>query len=77
MEAVPHHPILVRERVRTRRALRRSGRRDGADGGSHLAPITATYEKLPAVAEQEAAMKDGAPRLHDEVPSNWPLADLR
>jgi CO/xanthine dehydrogenase Mo-binding subunit len=41
-----------------------------------LAPITATYEKLPAVADQEAAMKD-APRLHDEVPSNWPLADLR
>src|SRR5262249_57733856 len=35
-----------------------------------LIAITVTYEKLPAVADQEVAMKEDAPRLHDVVPSN-------
>jgi carbon-monoxide dehydrogenase large subunit len=35
-----------------------------------LAAITVAYENLPAVVDQEAAIKEGAPRLHDAVPSN-------
>src|SRR5262249_34234251 len=35
-----------------------------------LAAITVTYQKLPGVADQEAALEDGAPRLHDAVPGN-------
>src|SRR5205085_8110857 len=32
--------------------------------------ITVDYEPLPAVVDQEKAMADGAPQLHDEAPHN-------
>jgi carbon-monoxide dehydrogenase large subunit len=35
-----------------------------------LEAITVAYDPLPAVADAEAAMRPGAPLLHDEVPGN-------
>lgn len=35
-----------------------------------LDAIRVTYEPLPAVADGEAAMRSGAPRVHDELPDN-------
>src|SRR5262249_57815821 len=35
-----------------------------------LGGTTVTYEKLPAAADKEAAIAEGAPRLHDAVPGN-------
>src|SRR5215813_8541839 len=35
-----------------------------------LAQIKVTYEQLPAIADQEAAMQDGAPRIHDAIAGN-------
>src|SRR5205085_9786407 len=32
--------------------------------------IEADYETLPAVVDEDAAIRDGAPRLHDNVPNN-------
>ncbi|SFF70863.1 carbon-monoxide dehydrogenase large subunit [Planifilum fulgidum] len=32
--------------------------------------IEVEYEELPAVVDQEEAMKEGAPQLHEEVPNN-------
>ncbi len=41
--------------------------------------IVVDYEPLPAVVDQEAAMSDGAPQLHDEAPHNicmhWTAGD--
>src|SRR5262249_60523498 len=35
-----------------------------------LEAITVDYEQLPAVADQEVAIEERAPRLHDAVPGN-------
>src|SRR5262249_46706311 len=35
-----------------------------------LEAITVTYERLPGIADQEAAMEEPAPCLHDAVPRN-------
>ncbi len=46
---------------------------------SHLAAqdacelIDVVYEDLPAVVDPEAALKPGAPQLHDDVPGNCPM----
>ena len=32
--------------------------------------IDVDYEVLPAVIDEEAAIRDGAPQLHDNVPNN-------
>ena len=39
-------------------------------GEDALDAIRVTYEPLPAVADAEASMRPGAPRLHDELPDN-------
>ena len=38
-----------------------------------LDAITVTYEPLPVVTDAEAALKPGAPQLHDAVPNNLML----
>ena len=35
-----------------------------------LERIEVEYEELPAVVDQEAAMREGAPQLHEDVPGN-------
>src|SRR5262249_19992980 len=68
MDMVPQHPILARDRVRyAGEPIAVAAETAHADAS---AGISVTYEKLPAVADQEVAMKEDAPRLHDAVPSN-------
>src|SRR5260370_32034037 len=35
-----------------------------------IALVDVDYETLPAVVDEEAAIRDGAPQLHDNVPNN-------
>src|SRR5215470_8785849 len=71
MDVVPQHPILTRDRVRYAGEPVAAVAAETAHAAEDaLAAITVTYEKLPAVADQEVAMKEDAPRLHDAVPSN-------
>src|SRR5262245_43733566 len=71
MAVVPRHPVLARERVRYAGEPIAAVAADTAEAAADaLAGITVAYEPLPAVADQEAAMAEGAPRLHDAVPNN-------
>src|SRR5262249_37807907 len=71
MDMVPQHPILARDRVRyAGDPIAAVAAETAHEAEDALAAITVTYEKLPAVADQEVAMKEDAPRLHDAVPSN-------
>src|SRR5215510_8025533 len=71
MEVVPLHPVLARDRVRyAGEPIAAVAAETAYEAEDALAAITVTYEKLPAVADQEVAMKEDAPRLHDAVPSN-------
>src|SRR5215468_1254734 len=71
MDIVPQHPILARDRVRyAGEPVAAVAAETAHEAEDALAAITVTYEKLPAVADQEVAMKEDAPRLHDAVPSN-------
>jgi aerobic carbon-monoxide dehydrogenase large subunit len=71
MVVVPRHPVLARERVRYAGEPIVAIAADTAEAAADaLAGITVAYEPLPAVADQEAAIAEGAPRLHDAVPSN-------
>src|SRR5262245_34112124 len=70
MDVVPQHPILARDRVRYAGEPIAAVAAETAHAAEDaLAAITVTYEKLSAVADQEVAMKEDAPRLHDAVPS--------
>jgi aerobic carbon-monoxide dehydrogenase large subunit len=71
MDMVPQHPILARDRVRYAGEPIAAVAAETAHAAEDaLAAITVTYEKLPAVADQEVAIKEEAPQLHDAVPSN-------
>src|SRR5262247_4092330 len=71
MDVVPQHPILARDRVRYAGEPIAAVAAETAHAAEEaLAAITVTYEKLPAVADQEVAMKEDAPRLHDALPTN-------
>jgi aerobic carbon-monoxide dehydrogenase large subunit len=71
MDVVPQHSILARDRVRyTGEPIAAVAAETAHAAEEALAAITVTYEKLPAVANQEVAMMEDAPRLHDAVPSN-------
>src|SRR5262250_1106923 len=71
MDVVPQHPILARDRLRYAGEPVAAVAAETAHAAEDaLAAITVTYEKLPAVADQEVAMKEDAPRLHHAVPSN-------
>jgi carbon-monoxide dehydrogenase large subunit len=71
MVVVPQHPILARDRVRyvgEPVAAVAAETTHAADDA--LGAIGVEYEQLPAMADQEAAMDERAPRLHDAVPGN-------
>src|SRR5262245_16569389 len=71
MDVVPKHPVLVRGRVRYAGQPIAVVAAEAAQAAEEaLAAIAVTYQPLPAVADQESAMADGAPRLHDELESN-------
>src|SRR6266536_2021129 len=71
MDVVPQHPVLARDRVRyAGEPIAAVAAETAHAAGDALAAITVAYEKLPAVVDQEAAIKEGAPCLHKAVPSN-------
>src|SRR5437867_1060698 len=71
MDVTPLHPVLARDRVRYVGEPVVAIAAETADAAEEaLVRINVTYEKLPAVADQEAAMEEGAPLLHDAVPGN-------
>jgi aerobic carbon-monoxide dehydrogenase large subunit len=71
MAVVPLHPILARDRVRyVGEPVAAVAADTAAAAEDALAAITVAYEPLPAVADQETAMEEGAPCLHEAVPSN-------
>jgi aerobic carbon-monoxide dehydrogenase large subunit len=71
MDVRPLHPVLARDRVRyAGEPIVAVAAETVYAAEDALTRINVTYEMLPAVADQEAAMEDGAPVLHDAVPSN-------
>src|SRR5262249_47896373 len=71
MVVVPQHPILARDRVRyVGGPVAAVAAETAYAAEAALAAIAVDYEQLPAVAEQEAAIDERAPRLHDAVPGN-------
>jgi carbon-monoxide dehydrogenase large subunit len=71
MDVVPQHPVLARDRVRyAGEPLAAVAAETAHAAEDALAAFTVAYENLPAVVDQEAAIKEGVPRLHDAVPSN-------
>jgi carbon-monoxide dehydrogenase large subunit len=68
---VPERPVLARERVRfvgEEIALVVADSAAAARDAAEL--IEVDYEDLPAVIGCAAALRDGAPRLHDSIPGN-------
>src|SRR5215813_13137198 len=71
MDVVPQQPVLARDRVRyVGEPIAAVAAETAHVAEDALAVITVTYEKLPGVADQEAALEHIAPRLHDAVPGN-------
>ena len=71
MAVVPQHPILARDQVRyAGEPVAAVAAETASSAEDALAAITVAYEKLPAVADQETAMEEGAPCLHEAVPRN-------
>jgi len=68
---VHDQPIMARGRVRyVGEAVAAVAAEDVATARRALAGIEVTYEPLPAVFDAEAAMRPGAPVLHDYAPDN-------
>jgi carbon-monoxide dehydrogenase large subunit len=66
MIAVPLHPVLARDRARYVGEPIAAVAAESANAAEDaLAAIEVSYEVLPAVAEQEAAIEPGAAQLHD------------
>jgi aerobic carbon-monoxide dehydrogenase large subunit len=68
---VPERPVMAVDRVRFVGecvALVVAETRDAAHDALEL--IDVAYEALPAVVDEEAAIGDGAPQLHEKVPKN-------
>jgi carbon-monoxide dehydrogenase large subunit len=71
MDAVALHPILARERVRyVGQPIAAVAAETARAADDALGAISVMYEKLPAVADQEAAIIEAAPILHDVAPNN-------
>src|SRR5581483_10772110 len=71
MDVVPLHPVLARDRIRyAGEPVAAVAAETAVAAEDALAAITVACEKLPPVADQEAATGEGAPRLHDAVPDN-------
>src|SRR5215510_744485 len=71
MDVKPLHPVLARDRVRyVGEPVVAVAAETVYAAEDALSQIKATYEQLAAVADQEAAMQDGAPRIHDAIAGN-------
>src|SRR5499426_448479 len=71
MDVTPLHPVLARDRVRyVGEPVVAVAAETVHAAEDALAHIKVTYEQLPAIADQEAAMQDGAPRIHDAIAGN-------
>src|SRR5262245_23742722 len=71
MAAAPRHPVLARDRVRyVGEPVAAVAAETAPAAEDALAAIAVTYERLPAAADQEAAMEEGVARIHDAVPGN-------
>src|SRR5262245_17757445 len=71
MLAVPLHPVLARERTRyVGEPIAAVAAETAHAAEDALAAIAVTYEVLPAVADQEAAIMASAAQLHDTLPTN-------
>ena len=71
MAVVPLHPVLARDRARyAGQPIAAVAAETTHAAEDALGAIAVAYDALPAVADQEAAIKEGAPFLHDAVPDN-------
>jgi aerobic carbon-monoxide dehydrogenase large subunit len=71
MDPVPKHPVLAHGRVRYAGQPIAVVAAEAAQAAEEaLAAIAVTYQPLSAVVDQESAMADGAPCLHDAAASN-------
>jgi carbon-monoxide dehydrogenase large subunit len=71
MDVVAQHPILARDRVRyVGQPIAAVAAQTAHAADDALAAISVVYEKVPAVADQETAIGEGAPLLHEAVPGN-------
>src|SRR5262245_1676331 len=71
MDVKPLHPVLARDHVRyAGEPIAAVAAETVYTADDALARIKVTYQQLPAVADQEAAMQNGAPRLHAAIPLN-------
>src|SRR5262247_1118220 len=71
MDVIPLHPVLARDRVRyVGEPVVAVAAETVHAAEDALAQIKVNYEQLPAIADQEAAMQDGAPRIHDAIAGN-------
>ena len=67
----PPHPLLARGKARhVGDAVAVVIAETQAQAKDAAALVEIEYEELPAVADISAALKDGAPQLHEEVPNN-------
>jgi carbon-monoxide dehydrogenase large subunit len=71
MEVVPQHPVLARDHVRyVGEPVAAVAAETASTAEEALGAITVAYGELPAVADQEAAIEDESPCLHEGVPRN-------
>jgi carbon-monoxide dehydrogenase large subunit len=71
MDVTPLHPVLARDRVRyVGEPIVAVAAETAYAAEDAIAAIKISYEKLPAVADQEVAMQEEAPVLHNDVRNN-------
>src|SRR4029453_8282350 len=71
MDVVPQHPVLARDRVRyAGQPIAGVAAETAHAAEDALGAIPVASQTPPAIVDQEAAIKEGAPRLHDAAPSN-------
>jgi aerobic carbon-monoxide dehydrogenase large subunit len=78
MEAVSQHPVLARDRVRyVGEPVAAVAAETTQAAEDALAAISVTYEQLHAIADQESAITEGAPCVHEAVPANTAFRFVR
>src|SRR5215510_9780547 len=71
MDVKPLHPVLARDRVRyVGEPVVAVAAETVHAVEDALAQIKVSYVQLPPIVDQEAAMQDGAPRIHDAIAGN-------
>jgi aerobic carbon-monoxide dehydrogenase large subunit len=68
---VPHRPVVAVDRVRfVGECVALVVAETLTQAHDAIGLIAVEYDVLPAVTDEEAALRDGAPQLHDNVPGN-------